>query len=244
MFKLFKKEILMNKFNILTGIATLSIVLGYIQAMQMDHMAMPSQTDQAQVMVEQAPTDEFLTGAETGVAPEEIQMSMQDMPMTQMAPMPAAETPARTPRGKTSCKAFAQVLKGMALDTKETGGVCVVAKPRPVSVVMKDVPTKSPLISAALFSSEKGADKYLNLGETAGTQEEITILRDELTKRGIEITAIHTHWLDTQIEGKPAVLMYMHWADDKMVPLEFAKATNDAWEIAFKADQQKAAPVA
>lgn len=215
----------MNKFIILTSIATLGAAMGFMQAMHEDHMAMPSQADQAEVGVEQV-APELLPG--TAVAPEEIQMPMPDTAVT-----------AKVPKAKTSCKAFAQALKGLPLAAKETGGVCVVAKPRPVSVTMKDVPTKSPLISAALFSSERGADKYLNLGETAGTQKEITVLRDELVKRGIEITAIHTHWLDTQIEGKSAVLMYMHWADDTMTPLKFAKATNDAWEIAFASDRQK-----
>nr|WP_242691327.1 DUF1259 domain-containing protein [Cytobacillus praedii] len=67
--------------------------------------------------------------------------------------------------------------------------------------------TRSPLSLPFALSFENNKNgRTLNLGETVIRQNEINPFLSALRRRGITVTAVHTHWLF----DKPS-LMYMHW---------------------------------
>lgn len=66
-------------------------------------------------------------------------------------------------------------------------------------------------------------DNGLNLGESVVLQKEINPLMTALRRRGIIVTAVHNHWLFEE-----ARLMYMHWENVGMDPIEFASNSFEA----------------
>lgn len=65
----------------------------------------------------------------------------------------------------------------------------------------------------------------LNLGETVILQEEINPFVSALRQRGIEVTAIHNHWLLTN-----PVLMFIHFKSIEP-PLVFAQKSAEAFRV-------------
>ncbi|KRI40802.1 hypothetical protein APC20_08260, partial [Acinetobacter baumannii] len=88
----------------------------------------------------------------------------------------------------------ARILGGTA---EIVNGVCTVTRIRKINVTIQGRRSRSPLTLAALFSFESRdrEGRALNLGETVILQEEINPFITELRKRGIEVTALHNHWL-------------------------------------------------
>lgn len=80
--------------------------------------------------------------------------------------------------------------------------------------------TRSPLALPFMLSFE---DNGLNLGESVIRQKEINPLMTALRKRGIIVTAVHNHWLF----DKPR-LMYMHWENVDMDPVDFTRTSFEA----------------
>ncbi|AFS78364.1 hypothetical protein DUF1259 [Gottschalkia acidurici 9a] len=131
------------------------------------------------------------------------------------------------------CRRFARILESEILTS--TDGLCAVTRMRNIKATIEGIRTESPLVLNALFSFEsmdcKG--KTLNLGETVILQEEINPFISELRREGIEVTALHNHWLF----DKPR-LFYIHFfsIDD---PIDFANKVARAFEILEDCDRRK-----
>ncbi|CAH0121948.1 hypothetical protein PAE9249_04483 [Paenibacillus sp. CECT 9249] len=123
------------------------------------------------------------------------------------------------------CLQFANILGGSA---EVVNGVCTVTRIRNnLQPLIQGRRTRSALAIAALFSFED-LDRHgnaLNLGETVILQEEVNPFISALRARGLEVTALHNHWLFT----KP-VLMFIHWKSVEP-PLLFAKKTAEAFRV-------------
>lgn len=122
------------------------------------------------------------------------------------------------------CTQFEKELGGQrAFKGQVPDSVCVVMMPRPIKTTILGLNTQSPLVNCAMFSTEMDANgQFINLGEGGFLDSEVIPLQAELTKAGIITTAIHTHWLDTTVNGKPTTIMYYHWMK-KGDPIQFAK---------------------
>lgn len=123
------------------------------------------------------------------------------------------------------CQEFARILGGTA---EVVNGVCTVTRIRSnFSPLIQGRRTRSALAIAALFSFEDldRRGNALNLGETVILQEEANPFISALRARGIEVTALHNHWLLTD-----PVLMFIHWKSIEP-PLSFAKKTAEAFRV-------------
>lgn len=128
-------------------------------------------------------------------------------------------------KGKGLCEKFARILRSTILTSQD--GLCAVTRTRNLKIEIAGRPTRSPLVLNALFSFE-AMDRQgdtLNLGETVLLQNEVNPFMTELKKRGIQITALHNHWLF----DSPRT-MYMHWFSIEP-PLEFAKKVAEAFRV-------------
>jgi hypothetical protein len=105
-----------------------------------------------------------------------------------------------------SCEEFARILGATILESQD--GLCAVTRTRNLNIEIAGRPTKSPLVLAALFSFEDmdARGRTLNLGETVILPEEINPFISALRQQGIEVTALHNHWLF----DKPRT-MYIHF---------------------------------
>jgi hypothetical protein len=124
-----------------------------------------------------------------------------------------------------TCKRFAEILGGVV--TSSSDDLCVVQRLRNLRPTILGVPTRSPLVIAALFSFEPidRDKKALNLGETVILQEEINPFIDVLRENDIIVTAVHNHWLFDNPR-----LFYIHFESiDK--PLAFAEKVAEAFEV-------------
>lgn len=123
------------------------------------------------------------------------------------------------------CQDFARILGGTA---EVVNGVCTVTRIRSnLKPLIQGRRTRSALAIAALFSFEDldSRGNALNLGETVILQEEANPFISALRARGIEVTALHNHWLLTD-----PVLMFIHWKSIEP-PLSFARKTAEAFRV-------------
>ncbi|MCI1695591.1 DUF1259 domain-containing protein [Aneurinibacillus aneurinilyticus] len=122
------------------------------------------------------------------------------------------------------CRRFARILGGTA---EIVNGVCTVTRIRKINVTIQGRRSRSPLTLAALFSFESrdSRGRALNLGETVILQREINPFITELRKRGIEVTALHNHWLfdDPRI-------MYIHFQSIEN-SIVFARKVAEAFKV-------------
>ncbi|MBU5674927.1 DUF1259 domain-containing protein [Alkaliphilus sp. MSJ-5] len=93
------------------------------------------------------------------------------------------------------CQQFADILESQILVSQ--GDLCAVTRARNLRPEIAGRPTRSPLVINALFSFESpdAQGNTLNLGETVILQEEINPFISALRALGIEVTALHNHWL-------------------------------------------------
>ncbi|MFT9847782.1 DUF1259 domain-containing protein [Aneurinibacillus sp. REN35] len=122
------------------------------------------------------------------------------------------------------CRRFARILGGQAA---VVNGVCTVTRLRNLNVTIQGRRSRSPLTLAALFSFESvdSSGRALNLGETVILQQEIQPFITELRKRGIEVTALHNHWLF----DNPRI-MYIHFKSVEN-PIVFARKVAAAFQV-------------
>jgi hypothetical protein len=90
------------------------------------------------------------------------------------------------------------------------------------------VRTRSPLVLPVFFSIEASdsRSRTLDLGEAVLLQEEVGTVMLALRRAGIEVTALHNHWLFERPR-----LMYMHW-EAVMEPQQFLRASRAALRAA------------
>lgn len=123
----------------------------------------------------------------------------------------------------TLCERFAAILESVILPAP----VCTVTRTRNISVTILGRPTISPLVINALFSFESpdAQGNTLNLGETVILQEEINPFILILRLLGIQVTALHNHWL-----FEDPRLFYIHFLSIEN-PLVFARKVAFAFRI-------------
>ncbi|MBW5448576.1 DUF1259 domain-containing protein [Cohnella sp. CFH 77786] len=123
------------------------------------------------------------------------------------------------------CRQFAAILGGTA---EVVNGVCTVTRIRNnLRPLIQGRRTRSALALAALFSFEDldRRGNALNLGETVILQEEINPFISVLRAQGIEVTALHNHWLFDNPR-----LMYIHFKSVEP-PLTFARKVANAFRV-------------
>lgn len=112
-----------------------------------------------------------------------------------------------------NCQRLADIIGGEVIQARP---VCVVMRLRDdINPTILGLRTRSPLALPFALSFENNG---LNLGESVVLQKEINPFMSALRRRGFIVTAVHNHWLF----DKPR-LMYMHWENDDMDPVEFAR---------------------
>ena len=115
----------------------------------------------------------------------------------------------------SNCEKLAKIIGGEVIQAEP---VCVVMRLRDdIKATILNRRTRSPLALPFMLSFE---DNGLNLGETVVLQKEINPLMTALRKRGIIVTAVHNHWLFDEPR-----LMYMHWENADMDPVDFARTS-------------------
>jgi uncharacterized membrane protein YgcG len=125
----------------------------------------------------------------------------------------------------TLCNMFGGILGGTA---DVVNGVCTVTRLRNnLRPLIQGRRTNSALALAALFSFEDldSQGNALNLGETVILQDEINPFISQLRMRGIEVTALHNHWLFDNPR-----LMYIHFKSVEP-PLVFAQKVAAAFSV-------------
>lgn len=125
----------------------------------------------------------------------------------------------------TLCRQFANILGGTA---EVVNGVCTVTRIRSnLRPLIEGRRTNSALALAALFSFENldRRGNALNLGETVILQEEINPFISALRVQGIEVTALHNHWLFDNPR-----LMFIHFKSIEP-PLVFAAKVAGAFRV-------------
>jgi hypothetical protein len=128
-------------------------------------------------------------------------------------------------RDRNLCRRFARILNASILTS--TDDLCVVTFNRRIEAEIDGRRTRSPLALAALFSFESmdKRGRTLNLGETVILQREINPFISALRERGIEVTALHNHWLF----DRPR-LFYIHFFSIED-PITFARKVSEALRI-------------
>jgi hypothetical protein len=123
------------------------------------------------------------------------------------------------------CNKFANILDSSIITSQ--ADLCVVTRVRDISPTILGIPTRSPLVINALFSFEliEGGDEALNLGETVILQEEINPFISILRALGLQVTALHNHWLFDNPR-----LFYIHWQSVED-PIVFAQKVAVAFEL-------------
>src|SRR5699024_8359042 len=112
----------------------------------------------------------------------------------------------------TSCEDLAKIIGGVVVQPKP----CTIMRLRDdIHASIEGVATVSPLVLPFMLTFEPNE---LNLGETVLLQSEVNPFLEELKQRGMTVTAVHNHWLFE----KPR-LMYMHWYNIGMNPLQFTE---------------------
>lgn len=118
----------------------------------------------------------------------------------------------------STCQRLADIIGGEVI---QSSPVCVIMRLRnDIRATILGRRTLSPLALPYMLSFEKNG---LNLGETVLLQKEVNPMLDALRKRGLIVTAFHNHWLFEEPR-----LMYMHWENVGMSPVEFAKSSFSA----------------
>lgn len=117
----------------------------------------------------------------------------------------------------STCQRLADMIGG---EVVQATPVCVIMRLRDINATILGRRTRSPLALPFMLSFE---DNGLNLGESVIRQKEINPLMTALRKRGIIVTAVHNHWLF----DKPR-LMYMHWENVDMDPVDFTRTSFEA----------------
>ncbi|WP_276354368.1 DUF1259 domain-containing protein [Cohnella caldifontis] len=123
------------------------------------------------------------------------------------------------------CQQFARILGGTA---EVANGVCTVTRLRDnLRPLIEGRRTNSILALAAFFSFEDldNRGNALNLGETVILQEEINPFISALRAQGIEVTALHNHWLFDDPR-----LMFIHFKSVEP-PLSFAVKAANAFRV-------------
>ena len=112
----------------------------------------------------------------------------------------------------STCQQLADIIGGEVVTATP---VCVVMRLRNIRATILRRRTRSPLALPFMLSFENNG---LNLGESVLLQREVNPMLDALRKRGLIVTAFHNHWLFEEPR-----LMYMHWENVGMSPVEFAR---------------------
>ncbi|MFP7287403.1 DUF1259 domain-containing protein [Shouchella clausii] len=116
-----------------------------------------------------------------------------------------------------SCQNLADIIGGEVIQSTP---VCVIMRLRDIPATILGRRTMSPLALPFMLSFERNG---LNLGETVLLQKEVNPMLDALRKRGLKVTAFHNHWLFEEPR-----LMYMHWENVGLEPLEFTRRSFEA----------------
>lgn len=116
------------------------------------------------------------------------------------------------------CDQFSRIL-GATEHEITKGPVCFVTRNRRVNAAIMGRRTTSPLVRYQLFSFESldKSGRALCLGETALFQNQVNRLLTNLRKNGVNVTAVHNHWLNENPR-----LMYIHWESIDN-PISFAR---------------------
>jgi len=129
-----------------------------------------------------------------------------------------AATVKASPRFRRLCNQFSTILGGTE-HTITKGPVCFVTRNRRFNASILGRRTTSPLVRYQLFSFESldSSGRALCLGETALFQNQANQLLTNLRRNGIQVTALHNHWLFENPR-----LMYIHWQSIDN-PIDFAR---------------------
>ena len=132
----------------------------------------------------------------------------------------------QSPQFRRLCNQFSRILGGTEHEITK-GPVCFVSRNTKLTASILRRRTTSPLIRYQLFSFESldSSGRALCLGETALHQNQVNRLLSNLRNNGIEVTAVHNHWLFENPR-----LMYIHWQSIDN-PIAFARKTKRS--IAF-----------
>lgn len=90
------------------------------------------------------------------------------------------------------CQQCAFILKGKG---SEDNGYCSISIPRTFSATIQGRPARAPIRAGVTFESFDAQGNALNLGEIVLKQEEIQPFIHVLLNYGIQISAIHNHWI-------------------------------------------------
>jgi len=125
----------------------------------------------------------------------------------------------------TLCELFANILNSSVLISQED--LCVATRTRDIAVTIKGRVSRSPLVLPAFFSFESmdAEGNTLNLGETVILEDEINPFMSALRALGIEVTALHNHWLFEEPR-----LFYMHFLSVED-PIIFASKVAVAFQL-------------
>ncbi|WP_138420386.1 DUF1259 domain-containing protein [Aquibacillus sediminis] len=104
-------------------------------------------------------------------------------------------------------------------------GVCTVEWDRDLSVMIQGRPSHGELHAEVMFESLDEVGFALNLGESVMLEEEVPLFTNMLARNGVQISAIHNHWMYTE----PTIL-YVHFQSVEP-PLAFARKVADAFAV-------------
>ncbi|MBB6671647.1 DUF1259 domain-containing protein [Cohnella nanjingensis] len=120
------------------------------------------------------------------------------------------------------CRQFGQLLRGKS---RLTRGVCSVSLNRGFPVLVQGRPSVSVASAEAQFESLGPDGRALNLSEIALLPEEVPAFTQSVSRQGLNVTALHNHWLYTEPE-----LLYIHLQSVEP-PLHFAQKLANAFTV-------------
>ncbi|MGN7312539.1 DUF1259 domain-containing protein [Alkalicoccobacillus gibsonii] len=117
------------------------------------------------------------------------------------------------------CQQCAWILKGKG---SEENGYCSISIPRSIKATIQGRPAQAPIRAGVTFESFDQQGNALNLGEIVLKQEEIQPFIHVLITHGIQLSALHNHW----IYDDPT-LFYVHFQSVEP-PLTFCTKVAEA----------------
>ncbi|MFL0250045.1 DUF1259 domain-containing protein [Clostridium neuense] len=122
------------------------------------------------------------------------------------------------------CQQFASILGGKVVESMPTH--CMVeVKRKNLKASISGKPIETFLGAEISYQSVDSSGRALNLAETVVLQEELNRFLTILRRNGIDISAVHTHW----IYDNPR-LMYVHFQSIEN-PLNFARKVSEALKV-------------
>lgn len=122
------------------------------------------------------------------------------------------------------CQQFANILGGKVIESMSTH--CMVeVKRKNLKATISGKPIETFLGAEISYQSVDSTGRALNLAEAVVLQEELNRFLTILRRNGIDISAVHTHW----IYDNPK-LMYVHFQSIEN-PLNFARKVSEALKV-------------